>query len=396
MKLINIKAVGDIATGDYTVGGIGIGSVIKKFGSDFPFKKLNNVLDGSDILIGNLEGPLTSRAHTEDMRLCGIPELAKSLKAIGFDVLSIANNHAFDYGADVFKETVSICEEAGLQLCGQRDYGDFYCKPVIHENDGFRIGILAYNWVGLERNAGSDKYIANIYDGIVNYTWNRDPLVDKKSQNEIDRKNVHVINDIKRLNQLVDAVVVLPHWGYEWGIYPPYGVVLEAQSFVEAGASAVIGSHPHVIQGVQQYKTGVIAYSLGNFLFDAPSDKFNTGMILDCKILSDKRPEISYHFVKRSKYFQPVPVSGDAAQSSMTMVSKSSKAIISDDVSVFLDDEKIYKEYENQYNYLKRQKVIFLFKAMIRNPKLIVPILGKIKNLMLIIIMRLQGKRVRW
>lgn len=396
MKSIKIKAVGDIATGDYTVGGIGIGSITKKYGCAFPFEQLDNILDGADILIGNLEGPLTSRAHIEDMRLCGLPELAKSLKAVGFDVLSIANNHTFDYGSEIFKETVAICEEAGLQLCGQRDHGEFYSKPVIIEKNGFSIGILAYNWVGLERNKGSEKYIANIDDGVVNYTWIRDHLEDRRNQKAIDEKNVHVINDVARLTELVDAVVVLPHWGYEWGIYPPYGVILEGQSFIDAGATAVIGSHPHVIQGVQQYKKGGIAYSLGNFLFDAPTDKFNTGMVLECNIKAGKAPSISYQFVKRSKNFQPVPAYGDDDKSSRIMVRESSKAIISNEAPVVLNDENIYKEYEKQYNYLKRQKIAFLFKAMLKNPKLVIPIIEKIKNLAVIIIMRLQGKKVRW
>lgn len=396
MKSIKLKIVGDIATGDYTVGGIGIGSITKKYGGAFPFERLDNVLEGADILIGNLEGPLTSKAHVEDMRLCGLPELAKSLKDIGFDVLSIANNHTYDYGSEVFEETVDICQDAGLQLCGQRDYGEFYSKPVLIEKNGFSIGILAYNWVGLERNKGSEKYIANIDDGVVNYTWNREPLEDRKNQKEIGKKNAHVISDIGRLKELVDIVLVLPHWGYEWGIYPPYGVILEGESFIDAGATAVIGSHPHVIQGVQQYKTGVIAYSLGNFLFDAPTDKFNTGMVLECNIRKGQPPDVSYQFVKRSKNFQPIPACGYDDTSSRKMVLESSKAIISADVQAKLDDENIYREYEKQYNYLKRQKIVFLFKAMLRDPKLVIPILGKVKNLAVIILMRLQGKKVRW
>lgn len=396
MKSIKIKVVGDIATGDYTVDGYGIGSITKKNGCAYPFERLGNILDGADLIIGNLEGPLAGRAHNEDMRLCGLPELADSLKAIGFDVLSIANNHTYDYGSEVFKETVDVCEKAGLQLCGQRDTGGFYSKPVIIEKNGFKVGILAYNWVGLDGDTDAEEYIANINDGVVNYTWNRDRQVDKKSQSEIAKKNIYVIADIQRLKELVEVVLVLPHWGYEWGIYPPYGAILEGQAFIDAGAAAVIGTHPHVIQGVQEYKTGVIAYSLGNFLFDAPSDKFNTGMVLECEIRPGQSPDISYQFVKRSKNFQLVPATGSDDDSSRKMVMESSKAIASVDAQVRLDDENIYKEYEKQYNYLKRQKILFLLKAMIRNPKLIIPVIGKIKNLAIIIIMRLQGKKVRW
>ena len=393
---LTIKAVGDIAAGDYSIDGLGVCSYTKRYGCDYPFKRLSDILSGADLLFGNLEGALSERVLKEDLRLCGLPGIAGTLSKIGFDVLSVANNHTFDHGAEVFAETVNYCREAGIQVCGLRGDSEYFSQPVIINKNSMTIGVLAYNWIGLEKANEMEKYIAIVRDGVVNYTWNRNKKADKEAQKQVYDKNRNVISDIRRLRDEVDVLILMPHWGFEWGIYPPYGVTLEARAFIDAGVDLIIGSHPHVIQGIETYKSGLIAYSLGNFLFDAPTDKFNTGMVLDCNIKVGQTPEATYRFVKRSKNFQPVPAYGDDDESSRKMVIESSKAILSVDAEVRLDDDNIYKEYEKQYDYLKRQKIVFLFKAMLRNPKLVIPILGKVKNLVIIILMRLQGKKIRW
>lgn len=393
---LSIKAVGDIAAGDYSMHGLGVCSYTKKYGCDYPFEKLNEILSGADLLLGNLEGALSERVLNDDLRLCGLPGVASTLGEIGFDILSVANNHAFDHGAEVFAETVDYCRKAGIEVCGLRGDAEYYSQPVVIYKNSMTIGVLAYNWIGLEKASEMEKYVAVVKDSVVNYTWNRNKKADLEAQKQVHDKNRNVISDIRRLREDVDVLILMPHWGYEWGIYPPYGVTLEARTFIDAGVDLIIGSHPHVIQGIERYKSGVIAYSLGNFLFDAPTEMFNTGMVLKCDVAIGAIPEYSYDFVKRSKNFQPVPACGADDISSRKMVMESSEVVISEDAPVKLDDEIIYKEYEKQYNYLKRKKVVFLFKAMLMNPKLVIPILGKVRNLVVIILMRLQGKKVRW
>ncbi len=395
-KSIYLKAVGDIAPGDFSINGLGIYSLTKKYGCDFPFQKIGNLLDNCDLLLGNLEDVLSQRCFTKNLRHCGLPGMAQTLRQIGFDVLSVANNHSFDHGPDILEETVGHCEKAGIQVCGLRGYSDYYCRPVIIQKHKITIGILAYNWIGLENAGDIGKYLAIVEDSIVNYTWNRNKSNDLEARTLIKKKNTNVINDIKKLRNEVDILILMPHWGYEWTIYPPYGVTLEAKSFVEAGADLIIGSHPHVPQGIEIYNNGLIAYSLGNFLFDSVTEKFKWGMVLGCEIKPGSIKHYILSFVKNGKYFQTEPSTEEESIENMCLIDKSSKAILSLQAKEKLDDDLIYREFEKQYSNLKYQKVVYLLKNLTRRPSLMKPILKKILNLMRLMILRTQGKKVRW
>lgn len=394
---LSIKAVGDIATGDYTIHGLGICSITKKHGCDYPFDNLNGILDDADLLIGNLEGPLSDKSFTRNLRACGLPSMANSLKKIGFDVLSVANNHIFDHGVDIFNETIESCKNAGIQICGLRGKGDYYSEPVILEKNSLTIGILAYNWVGIEDASNEiDQYIAAVKDGVINYTWNRDKAKDIASRDSIRDRNKVVINDISKLRKEVDVLILMPHWGYEWSNYPPYGVVLEAHAFVDAGVDFIMGTHPHVVQGIEKYGNGIIAYSLGNFLFDFSTDKYVSGMILEANIVDGMLEDYKPSILVWNKKYQPEGAIGCVNQRYIDIVERSTQAILSDDIEQKLDDELIYKEYEKKYNDLKFLKVLFLFRKLLTHPYLIKPIFKKFLTLIELIILRIKGKRVRW
>lgn len=395
-KSLSIKAVGDIAPGDSSISGLGICALTKRYGCDFLFQEMRQKLGNSDLLIANLEGVISQRSLTNDLRLCGLPGMARALRRLGFDVLSLANNHAFDHGPDILKETILHCENVGIKVCGLLGASDYYSQPLIIEKNLVTVGILAYNWIGLENAGDIGKYIATVEDGIVNYSWKRDSAKDRKARTIIKEKNKHVISDLRKLRDDVDILILMPHWGYEWTIYPPYGVVLEARSFIQAGADLIIGSHPHIPQGLETYNNGLIIYSLGNFLFDSVSDKFKYGMMLECEISPGSIDNYSLHFVKRDDKFRPEPVSDEEAAENMLIINKSSRAITSDRAEQLLDDDLIYHEFERQYNNLKYQKVIFLLKNLLRHPFLIKPTFDKILNFIYLIVLRVKGKKIRW
>lgn len=394
---LSIKAVGDIDPGNYSIDGLGICSLTKKHGCNYPFKNLGNLLKDTDLLLGNLEGTLSQKTLTQSLRHCGLPDMAGVLKGIGFDVLSFANNHILDHGVDVFKETIEYCKEAGIKICGLRGKGEYYSEPVILEKNSLTIGILAYNWVGIEdANAENSQYIANINDGVVNYTWNRDKEKDIKSRDNLHEKNKEVISDISKLRSKVDIVILMPHWGYEWSNYPPYGVILEAHAFIDAGVDLIVGSHPHVIQGIEKYGNGHIAYSLGNFLFDFPTDKYVSGMMLEANIVDGMLEDYKPRIIVWNKKYQLKGAKGSVNQRYIDIVERSTQAILSDDIEQKLDDELIYKEYEKNYNYTKFLKILFLFRKLLTHPYLIKPVFKKIQTLIEVIILRIKGKRVRW
>lgn len=392
---IRIKAVGDIAPGDYMAPGLGILS-ITKYGCDFILKNIMTELGGCDLLLGNLEGPLSHLSTKQDMRMCGLPEMALSLKNAGFDVLSVANNHVLDHGPDVFQETLYHCRRAGLMVCGLRGDGEYYSQPVITEKNGAKIGILAYNWVGSEHVESDGNHIAQIYDGVVNYSWSRNRDLDVRAREAVAQRNKHVVKDIKALRRHVDVLVIMPHWGYEWVIYPPIGVVLEARSFIDAGADLILGSHPHVHQAVEIYKNKIIAYSLGNFLFDGFSKRYGSGMLINCALSPGGASEYDVLVLDRDDFFRPCPAIAGMAEKHMAMVQKSCAAIADPEVEHLLDDDLIYKEHEKVYNKLKYDKVLFFLKTALRHPSTIGVLGQKVLNFLRIISLRLQGKKVRW
>jgi gamma-polyglutamate biosynthesis protein CapA len=392
---VHIKAVGDIATGDYTISGLGILGVSKKIGCDNLFTNISGVMKDCDLLLGNLEGSLSESCRITDMRLCGLPEMAYSLKRIGFDVLSVANNHVLDHGPLVFMETVFHCKQAGLLLAGLRGNSDFYSEPVIIDKNGLKFGILAYNWIGLDKNNQAGDYIAAVYDGVVNYTWNRDKDSDLAARQTIQFKNQKVIEDIKNLRMLVDIIILMPHWGYEWSFYPPYGITTEAKSFIDAGADLILGAHPHVPQGIEIYKNKLIVYSMGNFLFDSTTEKFKYGMMVEYKII-DSTHMHNLIFIDRGDKFRPCIASKEASTRNMEIVNESSARITSLNSQQLLDDDLIYLEFERQYKALKISKILYLLKNIPRHPFIIAPIIKKILNLLKLAALRITGKKIRW
>ena len=369
---VYIKAVGDLCPGDFSVNGFGVGSLTKKYGCDYPFRRLSGILDGADILLANLEGVLSSRCRNEYLTFGGLPEMVDAIRAAGFETVTLANNHAFEHGVDVLKETIYYCKKAGLKICGLRSKGPYYCEPVIVEKKGMSLGILAYNWVGLWDQDEIDRYLATITDGLVNYTWDRDREKDRQSRKLIQEKNSYVVQDVKRLKNEVDVVILLPHWGYEWTIYPPYGVTLEARAFIDAGVDLIIGSHPHIPQGIEVYKDKVIAYSLGNFLFDPQPEKSFNGMVFECALEKDGINKYNYFAISCDDRCQPERASANVQEKFKQTIEQSTKVIISDSAEIQLDDELIYKEFETNYNRRKAKKVKYLFFAMLKNQIVIV------------------------
>jgi len=396
-KQVRIHAVGDISPGDCIAPGFGVLSIAEKYSCHFLFESIRPALDGSDLLLGNLEGSLSHLCTKKNLRMCGLPGMASALKKAGFDVLSVANNHVLDHGPDVFEETVKHCQDAGLMVCGLRGTAEYYSQPVIIEKNEMKVGILAYNWVGSEYLDVMDQYIAQIHDGVVNYSWIRDSDRDAMARNTIETKNVHVINDIRELRSHVDIVVIMPHWGYEWILHPPLGVILEARSFIDAGADLILGSHPHVHQGVEIYKNKIIAYSLGNFLFDGLSEGYDSGMLIKC--LVSRYGDVSEYelsILDKAGFFQPCLASAKDAAWHNELVLESSMTITDPDAIHLLNDDLIYREQEKVYKKLKYRKILFLLRTATRHPSIMGVIGLKIINLLKVIAQRVRGRKVRW
>lgn len=255
---MRILFVGDISLGEYYLS-FGHGPRTKLQSKDI-FSGLKEVFEGADIIAGNLEASLTSsnydKTDPERCVLRGDPKHAAYLKATGFNVLQVANNHTVQHGEAGFIETVQTLRANGITVIGLNQ------QPVeVLEVDGKKVGFFAASDV---------------------------PDNTDKQQESYQRLNKSLIQEIKHSVSQVDYLFVMFHWGLEESTVPLEYQREMIDELVDAGVAGVIGSHPHLFYEVWKQKKAIVAPSLGNFVFDLCWDRrlLKTG-ILDVVINSD-------------------------------------------------------------------------------------------------------------
>ena len=400
LNCINIKAVGDINPGDKAIIGLGVLHQSKKFGPSYPLEKIKDYLKGSDIVIGNLEGLLTSlveQNRRNNKTFCGRPAFAKALADKGFNILNVANNHTLEHGSEIFWETVNCLKENGIKICGLKSSEkEYYSEPVILKKNNKTIGMIGYNWVGVDNFKEADRLIAQSRDSIVNYDWKRYKKSHEYLSSVVHQKNINVISDIKNLSRKVDFVILIAHWGYEFVHYPPYGLTLEAKSFIDAGADCIIGCHPHVIQGYEIYKSKPIFYSLGNFIFDQNLEISRYSTILDISI--DEENTISHRFnpIYINSSFQPQRANENESKKILSIIEKSNSIINCTEHREKMEDNQVYEAYERQYKRIKIKNILMHFISLKDDPLVLILIFKKILNFLNIMQNRIKGKKIRW
>ncbi len=253
---------------------------------DYFFKNVKSIFDNDDLTIVNFEGTLTNSNARADKTYAfkGLPEFSNILKSGGIEVANLANNHTKDYGTQGYADTVKNLNKAGVASFG-------IDKPYITEIKGIKVGLLGYTaW-------SAEAYMKN--------------------------KVTHDIADLRE--QGADIVVTSFHGGVEHDYYPNDVQKKLYRHAVDAGADVVIGHHPHVLQGIEEYNGKYIVYSLGNFSFGGnrnPSDKDT--MIFQQTFEFDKDTKEKVDVVstvipcsvtssKSGNNFQPTPLEGQAA-----------------------------------------------------------------------------------
>lgn len=181
----------------------------------------------------------TFRAH---------PSRVGILHEMGVDIVSLANNHALDYGKDALMDTFATLEEAGIDYVGAGENLARAEAPIYYTIGNKKIAYLASSRVIF----AMDWYATENSPGMVG-TYDPAPL----------------IKAIEKAAAESDYVVVFVHWGVERNEYPEKYQRDFAKKYIDAGADIVVGCHPHVMQGFEFYKGKPIAYSLGNYWFNA-------------------------------------------------------------------------------------------------------------------------------
>lgn len=211
-------------------------------------RPLSNVavhLNSFDIATGNLESPISDLGARLDKMFAfrANPPILLELVRAGFDVLTVANNHAFDYGLVCFTDCLERLRNAGIAPIGGGKNLEQSQLPAFTDVKGKRIGWLAFNdtktnYIGKDRPACAPAYPEWVFDAIA------------------------------KTRPLCDILIVHIHWGEEYFLYPTNAQIELGRAMVDSGVDVVLGHHPHCWEGIEFYKNGLIAYSMGNFVFD--------------------------------------------------------------------------------------------------------------------------------
>lgn len=267
----------------------GIERVIMKNGNgdfSFPFRLIENKLKKYDILFGNLEGPISNKG--EDLGSIYSfrmdPKTAGALNKVGFDILSVANNHAGDWGKVAAADTYLRLSMSGIAYSG----GGFtkeeaYTPNIMHSGD-LKIAYISFSEFGkgyLEA-VGDEPGIA-----IISETKLKESINTAKAE--------------------ADIVIASFHYGDEYKPEPNSYQEKISKMAIDYGADLVIGHHPHIPEPVVKYKDGYIAYSLGNFIFDQnlKEDGSDVGMIFEAIIEDGKIKEVNEVEIRFNDAFQP-------------------------------------------------------------------------------------------
>lgn len=236
----------------------------------------------ADLVFANLEAPMTDRGYPADKTVAfrTSPALAPELPRLGIDVVTIANNHALDYGHEGLLHTLELVREEGVAIVGGGRNRLEALAPSIVASKGLTVA-----FVGLASTLPPGYAASDSRPGIAPVRVASQFVIDGAALEEqpgmaplvktwaLEDDTQAACEAVRRAKAQADVVVVGIHWGVPNGWVAQSQDVLAdyqrplGQALIEAGASLIIGTHPHCLHGIEQYKGGWIAYSLGNFLF---------------------------------------------------------------------------------------------------------------------------------
>lgn len=289
MVRITISAAGDCSLGNHKEQDYSASfnqAYDTEGGADYFLRNVRDIFAADDITIVNLEGVLTTSnaaAAGKAYNIKGDPSYVGILTAGSVEAVSMGNNHRLDYGTEGTKDTEAALNTANILYA--------YDKNVaIYETQGIKIGFVSVNEVAWGQ--GTEELVAE---------------------------------GIEKLKETgVDLIFVACHWGIERENYPEAYQLNLGKKCIDLGADLVIGHHPHVLQGIEEYKGKLIIHSLGNFCFGAnrnPSDMDSmifqqTFTFIDGELSGEMEANVipcSISSVENRNNFQPTPLTGDEA-----------------------------------------------------------------------------------
>lgn len=241
-----IQAVGDLnLSGDAE-------QTMREKGYSSAFDGTRKLLSEGDLNIANLETPITARGAKQEKRFTFRmrPESAKAIADAKIQMVSQANNHAVDYGLDGLADTEKALDAAGIAHAGAGMSLAAARAPAIVTVKGVKVGLLSYSLT-----FPTEFYATKDHGGTAHGEAN------------------WIAEDVKKLRPQVDIVLVAFHWSAELLETPKDYQKELGHLAIDSGADAVLGTHPHILQGIEIYRDKPILYSLGNYAFGSRSHK---------------------------------------------------------------------------------------------------------------------------
>ena len=235
-----------IAVGDIMPGG-----VLSITNTEYATSEVRTILASGDLRIGNFEcaievpTPGGKKYDAGGNTIFCRERDVKRVKDLGFEVVSIANNHLFDLGPEGAFKTISVLDELGIKHCGAgRNLAEAQ-KPVVISWEGKTYAFLAFadtRWKYMYEATETEAGVNPLHED-------------------------YALSEITKASHMYDYVIAIPHWGKENTYYPTLEVESLAKKMLKAGACLVLGGHTHRIQPVVNMHRKSIVYSMGNFLF---------------------------------------------------------------------------------------------------------------------------------
>lgn len=233
----------------------------------WPLHDVSELLSSADIAFANLESPFSDQGRVVDkgMVFKAEPDMIQALVRAGIDVVSTANNHARDCGRYGVEYTLDWLDQHGIRAVGTGPTAEAARQGTVLDRNGVRFGFLAYTFDQSNGNHPDlDDRVAMMNHG-------------------------QVAADVKSMLERADVVIASMHAGAEYQRKPNAQQEAFAHAAIDAGASVVVGHHPHVTQPVESYGNGVIFYSLGNLVFDQFQQKeTQRGWIADVRFVGKR------------------------------------------------------------------------------------------------------------
>ena len=259
---VTIAAGGDVGTGHTP--------------PESAFTHVLDALRASDISIAQVEklyserGTYQYQSLAEKIEVRQPPASAAAFASVPFDVLSLASNHTGDFGPQAIEDTLDVFHELGIPTAGLGRNIAEARKPVILERNGLRVAFLSYcsvllpqYWAEQDRPGCAPMRAHTFYEPYEFQPGSPPRVVTIPHQQDFEL----LVEDVRRARQAADAVVVSLHWGLHYVAKPFAYQTAVAHAAIDAGACAILGHHPHQLQGMELYKDAAVFYSLGNLAF---------------------------------------------------------------------------------------------------------------------------------